>query len=602
MKGRHAMRGLGARVLAALRACGLGPRLLTGFLLVALLPTIAMCGIAYVGARDEILMAEERSSLRMAQYLRSELSSLLSSYPAKLNTIASDMAVIRLIRSYRKADAVEAKSLQYALMSRLISEAASLRGFMSVEIVTDTGTPISKLPYSIMNESLFARIEGANEKFAFWVGRYRWGDLYPEASLSQRDRTVVLAARRILDYANVKLLGYIVISFDCTELESLLPSDAGAQIMISDEQGAVLAGVGDTQENLALLAQTLSRQALPEELESRTMNHKDDSNLVITGQIAASPYRLTLSIAYRQIFSGLTRMFTVIISAAVFIALMMLGIAWLLTRSVTVPVTRLSGAMRRFGAGEFEARIGDAAHDEIGMLCREFDDMAGRVCRLTEQLCEAWAKEKEAVYTALQAQINPHFLYNTLDMISWMGYGASNADICKVVASLSDFFRLSLNKGEDSFTLADELNHVKSYITIQEYRMRHIQFRLEVPRELLNLRVPKLMVQPLVENAILHGLRPRNYRGHITISCALEQAYLVIRVMDDGVGFDEKLLGERTEKSTSYGLKNIRQRLAVLYDDRGSLEIANRPEGGVVARLRYPAEKGAPAGGKGGAE
>lgn len=602
MKGRHAMRGLGARVLAALRACGLGPRLLTGFLLVALLPTIAMCGIAYVGARDEILMAEERSSLRMAQYLRSELSSLLSSYPAKLNTIASDMAVIRLIRSYRKADAVEAKSLQYALMSRLISEAASLRGFMSVEIVTDTGTPISKLPYSIMNESLFARIEGANEKFAFWVGRYRWGDLYPEASLSQRDRTVVLAARRILDYANVKLLGYIVISFDCTELESLLPSDAGAQIMISDEQGAVLAGVGDTQENLALLAQTLSRQALPEELESRTMNHKDDSNLVITGQIAASPYRLTLSIAYRQIFSGLTRMFTVIISAAVFIALMMLGIAWLLTRSVTVPVTRLSGAMRRFGAGEFEARIGDAAHDEIGMLCWEFDDMAGRVCRLTEQLCEARAKEKEAVYTALQAQINPHFLYNTLDMISWMGYGASNADICKVVASLSDFFRLSLNKGEDSFTLADELNHVKSYITIQEYRMRHIQFRLEAPRELLNLRVPKLMVQPLVENAILHGLRPRNYRGHITISCALEQAYLVIRVMDDGVGFDEKLLGERTEKSTSYGLKNIRQRLAVLYDDRGSLEIANRPEGGVVARLRYPAEKGAPAGGKGGAE
>ena len=602
MKGRHAMRGLGARVLAALRACGLGPRLLTGFLLVALLPTIAMCGIAYVGARDEILMAEERSSLRMAQYLRSELSSLLSSYPAKLNTIASDMAVIRLIRSYRKADAVEAKSLQYALMSRLISEAASLRGFMSVEIVTDTGTPISKLPYSIMNESLFARIEGANEKFAFWVGRYRWGDLYPEASLSQRDRTVVLAARRILDYANVKLLGYIVISFDCTELESLLPSDAGAQIMISDEQGAVLAGVGDTQENLALLAQTLSRQALPEELESRTMNHKDDSNLVITGQIAASPYRLTLSIAYRQIFSGLTRMFTVIISAAVFIALMMLGIAWLLTRSVTVPVTRLSGAMRRFGAGEFEARIGDAAHDEIGMLCREFDDMAGRVCRLTEQLCEARAKEKEAVYTALQAQINPHFLYNTLDMISWMGYGASNADICKVVASLSDFFRLSLNKGEDSFTLADELNHVKSYITIQEYRMRHIQFRLEAPRELLNLRVPKFMVQPLVENAILHGLRPRNHRGHITISCALEQAYLVIRVMDDGVGFDEKLLGERTEKSTSYGLKNIRQRLAVLYDDRGSLEIANRPEGGVVARLRYPAEKGAPAGGKGGAE
>lgn len=240
--------------------------------------------------------------------------------------------------------------------------------------------------------------------------------------------------------------------------------------------------------------------------------------------------------------------------------------------------------------------------DEIGVLTDSFNDMVRQISGLLKEQYKLGYEIKDLEFQVLQSQINPHFLYNTLDMISWMGYGASNEDICKVVASLSDFFRLSLNKGEDSFTLADELNHVKSYITIQEYRMRHIQFRLEAPRELLNLRVPKLMVQPLVENAILHGLRPRNYRGHITISCALEQAYLVIRVMDDGVGFDEKLLGERTEKSTSYGLKNIRQRLAVLYDDRGSLEIANRPEGGVVARLRYPAEKGAPAGGKGGAE
>lgn len=593
MSVRHAVRRLGRRVLGALRSHGLGPRLLTGFLLMALLPTIALCSIAYVGARDQILMGEERSSLRMAQYLRSELSSLLRSYPAKLNTIASDMAVIRLIRNYRKADAVEAKTLQYELMSRLISEAASLRGCMSIEIVTDTGASISKLPYSIMNESLFSRIRDANEKFAFWVGQYRWGELYPEASPSQRDRTVALAARRILDYANVKLMGYIVISFDCTELEALLPADAGAQIMVSDGEGVVLAAAGDTADNLASLAGRLSRESLPEELQSSTMEHLDDSYLVITGEISDTPYRLTLSIPYRHIFFGLKRMFTVIISAAVCIALVMLGIAWLLTRSVTVPVAHLSGAMRRFGAGDFGARLGDAAHDEIGMLCREFDDMADRVCCLTDQLCQSRAKEKEAVYTALQAQINPHFLYNTLDMISWMGYGASNSDICKVVASLSDFFRLSLNKGEDSFTLGDELNHVKSYITIQEYRMRNIRFQLDAPRELLPLRVPKLMVQPLVENAIVHGLRPRNYRGSITITCALEDGFLLISVRDDGVGFDESLLQERAEKSTGYGLRNIRQRLAVLYEEKGSLQIRNHPDGGVIAILRYPVEEGA---------
>ena len=269
---------------------------------------------------------------------------------------------------------------------------------------------------------------------------------------------------------------------------------------------------------------------------------------------------------------------------------------------LTGPLRELRHEMVRAGGGDLNANVHVKRKDEIALLARTYNRMLADTKEYIRENERNQRRQKELELKTLQYQINPHFLYNTLDMISWMGYGASNADICKVVASLSDFFRLSLNKGEDSFTLADELNHVKSYITIQEYRMRHIQFRLEAPRELLNLRVPKLMVQPLVENAILHGLRPRNYRGHITISCALEQAYLVIRVMDDGVGFDEKLLGERTEKSTSYGLKNIRQRLAVLYDDRGSLEIANRPEGGVVARLRYPAEKGAPAGGKGGAE
>ncbi len=317
-----------------------------------------------------------------------------------------------------------------------------------------------------------------------------------------------------------------------------------------------------------------------------------------------------LSVAFRsfELFSVITLTIVAVISVAIVVKL---------TGEIISPLKRLTVMANEVAGENFDTELLPVqSEDEIGVVTGAFNQMVISIRQYLERLRQSMEiqrslmeKEllmeshlKDAQLKYLQAQINPHFLYNTLHMISWMGYGASNEDICKVVASLSDFFRLSLNKGEDSFTLADELNHVKSYITIQEYRMRHIQFRLEAPRELLNLRVPKLMVQPLVENAILHGLRPRNYRGHITIRCALEQAYLVIRVMDDGVGFDEKLLGERTEKSTSYGLKNIRQRLAVLYDDRGSLEIANRPEGGVVARLRYPAEKGAPAGGKGGAE
>lgn len=578
------------RLLQAARKRKLGPRLLSGFLLVALLPSVVLCGIAYIGAREQILQGEERSSLRMAQYLQSELSALLQSNLAKLNTVASDMAVIRLIRHFRKADPVEAATLQYELMGRLISEAAGQQGFMSMEIVTDEGVPISELPFSIMNDELFERIKAKDEKFAFWVGQYRWGDLYPDASPSKRDKTVAVAARRIVDYANVKRMGYIIIAFDCGELERLLPDDTGANFIISDSEGTVMASVGEDRAASVSLARQLSASSPPQALESSTLKHLGGSYLLITGNLSDSPYRLTMAISYSHIFAGLTRIFKAVVSTAVCVALLMLAIAWWLTGSVTVPVARLSQTMRRFGTGDFEARVRDAAFDEVGMLCLEFDEMADHVRALTAQLCEAQRKEQDAVYAALQAQINPHFLYNTLDMLSWMGYEASNPDICKIVASLSDFFRLGLNKGEEHFVLRDEISHVKSYINIQQYRMRNIHFEVDAPGELLSVRVPKLMVQPLVENAIQHGLKPRNYRGSIWVRAEEAHGVLLIRVSDDGAGFEEALLRENAEKSSGYGIRNIRQRLSLLYGGQGGLEILTRPAGGTTAVLRIPIE------------
>ncbi len=575
-------------LLTNLRRLKLGIRLLSGFLLVALLPTIVLCGITYVGAREQILLGEERSSLRMAQYLSSELSALLRSYPATLNTFASDMAVIRLIRNYRKADALEAKALQYELMGRLISEASSMRGFMSMEIITDEGDSISKLPFSIMHDELFQRISKSEDKFAFWVGQYRWGDLYPAASISQRDKTVALAARRIIDYANVKLMGYILIALDCTELEHLLPRDLGTRFVVSDAQGAVLAALGEDASVSVQLASDLSMRQMSDALESSTLQHAGENHLIITGPIPYSPYRLTLAIPYSHMLSGLGAMFRLVLFVALCIALLMFAIAFCLTRSITVPVSRLSSAVRRFGDGDFQTRVGDSATDEIGLLCNDFDEMASRVLQLTEQLYEAQKKEKDAVYTALQAQINPHFLYNTLDMISWMGYGTSNHDICRVVESLSDFFRLSLNKGEESFTLQDELHHVKSYIIIQEYRMRDIHFQIIAPEPLLSIPVPKLIVQPLVENAIQHGLKPRGGQGSITIRCCKVNDCLQISVHDDGVGFDASHLPERLAKSSGYGIRNIRERLSILYGGKEQLTLLHHPGSGTEAIVQIP--------------
>lgn len=582
---------LRSRIVCRLRRRKLGPRLLSGFLFVVLLPIVLLCGIAYQGFREQILQAEERSSLRMAQYVSSELSALMGTYPYKLNTIASDMQVIRLVRKTKKAGVLEMQQLKYQLMSRLTSEASGLTGMMHIEIVNTRGEPLSMLPFSIMDEQLFDTIVSAQEKYAFWVGKYRWGDLYPSASVSKRDKDVILAARRILDYANVKLMGYIVISLDCDEIRRVFSSVQDTRLILSDAQGNVLVSEGGDADTSVLLAGLLSGAGPGRGMAGQTVRNQGEQYLVITGDVAATPYRLTLAIGYRQMLDGLGRVFRHILAAAGGIALLMMGISLCITRSVTDPVAHLTKAMRGFGRGNFEVKIGDAEDDEIGRLCDEFDDMAARVRRLTQQVYVAKIREKDAVYKALQAQINPHFLYNTLDMISWMGYGTSNPDICEVVRALSEFFRLSLNQGEDFFTLADELRHVGSYVAIQRYKMRGVTFLIRAQEEAKALRVPKLIIQPLVENALQHGLRPRNHQGCVDVDCALEENRLVIRVSDDGVGFDEAQMHSRTESCTGYGLRNIRERLELLYGSEGSLSIENRPEGGAVATIRLPVHR-----------
>jgi len=575
-------------LLRGMRGKKMGSRLMSGFLLIALLPTIALCSIAYVGTRKQILAGEERSSMRMAQYLCSELSSLLQSYPAKLNTVASDMAVIRMLRSYRKADAMEAQCLRYELMGRLTSEALGMRGFMGMEIVNETGETIACLPYSIVTDEVFRRIVGQDEKFAFWLGQYRWGDLYPAASPGKRDKMVAIAARRIIDYANAKCIGHIVIGFDCAELEETLINTIEMQAFISDEHGDILAMKAEETETCAAIARSVNQSASVDDLRTSILKYRGERYLVIDKGLGSSPFQLVLFISYEIVLGALHRMFSAIIGAAACIVLIMQGIAVWITRSVTVPIENLSMTMRRFGSGDFDARVGDDSRDEIGLLCCEFDDMANHVQELTSQLCQAQAKEKEAVYAALQAQINPHFLYNTLDMISWMGYEASNSDICRVVNSLSDFFRLSLNHGEESFTLKDEIDHVNSYITIQQYRMCNISFRVDMPGELGMIPVPKLIVQPLVENAIQHGLKPRNYHGNISVNSYQQEKSLIICVRDDGVGFDEAQIEQRMENNGGYGIRNIRQRFTLLYGELGSLTLRNCPEGGTEAMIRIP--------------
>jgi two-component system sensor histidine kinase YesM len=204
---------------------------------------------------------------------------------------------------------------------------------------------------------------------------------------------------------------------------------------------------------------------------------------------------------------------------------------------------------------------------------------------------------RKAEFELLQAQINPHFLYNTLDAIVWSAEAGNQKQVIQMVGSLSDFFRTSLNRGKEIVTVREDLQHVRSYLEIQQVRYRDIlDYEILVPEELYAYRVPKITLQPLVENALYHGIKNKRGGGKITLRGHEDKNAFYIEVSDDGIGMTEERL-ESVRKGLSeqspaeqelYGLYNVNERIRLNFGDEYGLQIASEYEKGTVVVVRLP--------------
>ena len=291
--------------------------------------------------------------------------------------------------------------------------------------------------------------------------------------------------------------------------------------------------------------------------------------LIGSGSIADSEWTLFIFIPYRDILQMSSRparkLFTVFFATLPFT----LFLAFFVSRSATKRIQRLIGKTEKVVEGDFSVTLDPENRDEIGRLIESFNFMVSRIEELIEEKYRLGIEVKQLELRALQAQINPHFLYNTLDLINWksMKYGAE--EIRQLVYALSKFYKLSLSGGNDTVTLADELDHVRNYVRIQNMRYENaISLRIDIPGHFLEVRVPKLILQPLVENSILHGIMQKETgKGVISITADTEGDDLLIRTEDDGVGMSEdtvrKILnGEiATKDHHGYGVRNICERI-----------------------------------------
>lgn len=282
------------------------------------------------------------------------------------------------------------------------------------------------------------------------------------------------------------------------------------------------------------------------------------------------------------------------------IALFLAGVvlALFLYRKVQVPILALLKGVRLLKHGEFSYRIKRATRNEFEILYASFNDMAAQIEELIEKVYKEKIASREAMVKQLQAQINPHFLYNCLFFINNMTRLGNDEAVTAMTRNLAEYFRYSTRLDEPVTTLEKELGVVRNYLEIQCLRMDRLRYEIDVPESMLKLRVPKLLLQPLVENSVIHGIEQKRSAGWVKVyGTAIDGGY-ELRVEDDGKGMSEQevqeLLGRLQlppDDSIGRALWNVSQRMSLHFDPPSGMEIEPRPEGGLTILLYWPSKE-----------
>lgn len=282
-----------------------------------------------------------------------------------------------------------------------------------------------------------------------------------------------------------------------------------------------------------------------------------------------------------------------IITLGASLLLLSLLFAYLISMRISSPISKLLLAIKRVGGGDFNAKIKVEGKDELGHVLMKFNSMNEKVKQLIEENYVVKLRERETEIMALNVQLNPHFLYNTLNIINWMAVYGEKEQVSKMLVSLSRMLHYTTDNRKDSMPLAADIGWLKDYIVIMSNRYEH-RFRVDfdIAPELMEASVPKLFLQPLVENAIIHGFGDMESGGLITIYGRRQGEDIEFCVEDNGRGITPERLKEvLAENSANIGIKNVDKRVKLLYGSRYGIGIESVPELGTRVKLVIPYRK-----------
>lgn len=471
-----------------------------------------------------------------------------------------------------------------------IERELATEGLYASCVVSVSVISLEGIEFSVKKEETIGTLFGFTEEEIYEAnGTSLWG------LAGDTDRICV--AKAILDFDTMKPIGYINIVYENSYFSSILEDNSteySAASYIVNDQGRIMSTNNSPYQGTEF---PMDIQILRKQDKAVYDMLNSTQAFYYVGDEMPNCWTLVQTVSVKEFYKNMKR--RIIITALVVLA--MLGISllfvWIATLRIAKPTRELLESMKTLGKENRYPRVKVITQDEIGMIGTEYNRMAENIETLIEKVYKMELAQKQAELEFLQMQINPHFLYNALDTISWKALGEGNTDVSEMSIALAELLRATIKK-ESFISLKEEMSTVKDYLYIQEQRFGDkISVDYQIDENLEDYQVPNFILQPLIENAIIHGLEPKVEKGKLLLRIKKQGEKLYFLIADDGVGMSEReieILYEQCEEndtSKSIGIKNVYRRLILCYGENSRLYIKSKKNKGTEIRFSIPLQE-----------
>jgi len=413
----------------------------------------------------------------------------------------------------------------------------------------------------------------------------------------------IAMVRSIIDTNTLEESGLMLICINTSFIQNLYSTDFNTKnsgIFLLDNYNKII--TQSDAENILHNGENI-QSIIPYIHDKKSYNTiwiNGEKYLTTFSKVSKSDWTIVSMTRESTLFHNLRSIMFITLAVIISCFVMSFLISIFLSSKVTQPINQLLSSMKKAKEGNFREKVNFKYTDELGMLVYEYNDMIDNIKTLIDKVYTLQLKEKEAELKALQAQINPHFLYNTLDMIFWKAEKSNQQEISDMIYALSHLFRITLSKGNEFIPVKSEKDFIEHYLLLQSKRYRDkLIYDIDISDEISNYLIPKLIIQPFVENSIIHGTEADNDLSIIKITGCLSNNYLDFTIEDNGKGIDEDTMNsllhssinqerKNTNFQKGYAIGNVNQRLSLYYSDDYKLNIISRINEGTKVELSIP--------------